>query len=58
MGGRSLSNSSPLTSGPQRIYWGGGQEDLKQGDDDIKQAGVRAGQTWARSVCVGVSVLS
>lgn len=29
-----------------------GLEDLKQGEDDIKQIGVRAGQNQVRRMCV------
>lgn len=57
-----LSSSTSLTFRPERIYgsrWGGGGrlfgvrlEDLKPGDDNIKQIGVRAGQKRVRRECV------
>lgn len=34
------------------LLFGGGLEDLKQGEDDIKQIGVRAGQNRVRRMCM------
>lgn len=34
------------------MLFGVGVEDLKRGNDDIKQMEVRAGQNWVRRVCV------